>query len=105
MHEAVFSADNQGANGVKAVDIAKRLLDFGYHAPTINFPLVVHQALMIEPTETETLNTLDSFIAAMLQIDREACENPDILFSAPHNTPVSRLDEAEAGRRLDIKFE
>ena len=105
MHEAVFSADNQGINGVKAVDIAKRLLDFGYHAPTINFPLIVHQALMIEPTETETLDTLDAFIAVMLQIDREARENPQMLFDAPHNTPVARLDEATAARQLDICYQ
>lgn len=105
MHEVVFSADLQGKHGVKAVDIAKRLLDFGYHAPTINFPLIVHEALMIEPTETETLETLDSFIDAMLQIDSEARENPDILHDAPHETPVGRFNEAAAARTLDIKYE
>lgn len=104
MHEVVFSADRQGTNGIKAVDIAKRLLDFGFHAPTINFPLIIHEALMIEPTETETLETLDSFIEAMLQIDREAQENPEKLHQAPETTPVGRLNEAAAARNLDICF-
>jgi len=103
-HEVVFSADNQGAYGIKAVDIAKRLLDFGYHAPTINFPLVIHEALMIEPTETETLETLDAFSEKMLQIDAEAKDNPDLLHDAPHNTPVSRFNEAAAARTLDICY-
>ncbi|MBM3325915.1 MAG: glycine dehydrogenase subunit 2 [Calditrichaeota bacterium] len=101
-HEVVFSADNQGKYGVKAVDIAKRLLDFGFHAPTINFPLVIHEALMIEPTETETLAALDAFIEAMLQIDCEAKEHPELLHQAPTLTPVSRFDEAAAARVLDI---
>ncbi len=104
MHEVVFSADRQGAHGVKAVDIAKRLLDFGFHAPTINFPLIVHEALMIEPTETETLETLDRFIKTMVRIDREARENPDKLHQAPHNTPISRLNEAAAARQLDVRY-
>jgi len=104
MHEVVFSADNQSVNGLKVVDIAKRLLDFGVHAPTVAFPLIVHQALMIEPTETETLSSLDDFIDVMIQIDREAHENPEILKQAPQNTPVSRLDEAGAARKLDICY-
>ncbi|MBM3328514.1 MAG: glycine dehydrogenase subunit 2 [Calditrichaeota bacterium] len=101
-HEVVFSADNQMKSGLRAVDFAKRLLDFGFHAPTINFPLVIHEALMIEPTETETLTTLDAFVTAMLQIDREANGDPDILRNAPTTTPVSRFDEAAAARALDI---
>ncbi len=105
MHEVVFSADNQGEFGIKAVNIAKRLLDFGVHAPTINFPLIIHEALMIEPTETETLETLDKFCDIMLQIDQEARENPDLLFEAPHITPVSRLDEAAAAKKLDVVYE
>lgn len=104
MHEVVFSADNQGKHGIKAVDIAKRLLDFGIHAPTINFPLVIHEALMIEPTETETLETLENFVSIMRQIDREAKENPELLKSSPQNTPVSRLNEAAAARNLDIVY-
>lgn len=103
-HEVVFSADNQVARGIKAVDIAKRLLDFGMHAPTINFPLVIHEALMIEPTETVPLEMLDRFIDAMLQIDEESKTNPDMLHHAPHTTPVSRFNEAAAARELDISY-
>ncbi len=105
MHEVVFSSDWQGKNGIKAMDIAKRLLDFDIHAPTINFPLIIHEAMMIEPTETESLETLDRFIEVMHQIDREAKENPEILKNAPHNTPVSRFNEAAAARALDIVCE
>ncbi len=104
MHEVVFSADWQCKNGVKAVDIAKRLLDFGYHAPTVNFPLIVHEALMIEPTETVTKDMMDGFIDAMLQIAKEAQENPEILHEAPHTTPVTRFNEALAARKLDINY-
>jgi len=102
MHEVVFSSDWQGKNGIKAMDIAKRLLDFDIHAPTINFPLIIHEAMMIEPTETESLETLDRFIEVMRQIDREAMETPEVLKNAPHNTPVSRFNEAAAARALDI---
>jgi glycine cleavage system P protein (glycine dehydrogenase) subunit 2 len=104
LHECVFSADRQLKNGVRALDIAKRLLDFGYHAPTIYFPLIVHEAMMIEPTETETKETLDEFIAAMRQIAREAEENPEMLHEAPLNTPVRRLDEALAARKPNIRY-
>lgn len=104
MHEVVFSADNQGKFGIKAVDIAKRLLDFNIHAPTINFPLIVHEALMIEPTETETLDTLNHFCDVMLRIDEEARSNPEMLHNAPQSTPVSRFNEAAAARNLDIVF-
>ncbi|MDI6840381.1 MAG: aminomethyl-transferring glycine dehydrogenase subunit GcvPB [bacterium] len=104
MHEFVLSGDKQKALGIKTLDIAKRLLDYGFHPPTIYFPLIVHEALMIEPTETESIETLDSFIDAMIKIDKEARENPDILRSAPHNTPVRRLDEVKAARELDVKF-
>lgn len=103
-HEVVFSADNQVERGIKAVDIAKRLLDFGFHAPTINFPLVIHEALMIEPTETETIETLDSFADVMLQIDQESKDNPEMLHQAPITTPVSRFNEAAAARTLDICY-
>lgn len=102
MHEVVFSADNQCVNGVKGLDIAKRLLDFGFHAPTVYFPLIVHEALMMEPTETETLETLDRFIEAMRQIDKEAHENPEVLKNAPTKTPVRRLDEVLAAKMLDV---
>jgi glycine dehydrogenase subunit 2 len=89
---------------VKTLDIAKRLLDFGFHAPTIYFPLIVHEALMIEPTETESRETLDSFIAAMKVIAQEAESDPDKVKAAPHNTPVSRLDEARAARDMNIRY-
>ena len=87
------------------MDIAKRLLDFGFHPPTVYFPLVVSEALMIEPTETESKETLDAFIDAMKEIAREAEENPEILHTAPHNTPVRRLDEATAARKPNLRWE
>jgi len=104
MHEFVASAKKYRQRGVKAFDIAKRLLDFGFHAPTIYFPLIVEDALMIEPTETESLETLDAFVDAMIQIDREIANNPEVVTSAPHETPVSRVDEATAARRPDLKW-
>ncbi|HEX9916127.1 MAG TPA: aminomethyl-transferring glycine dehydrogenase subunit GcvPB, partial [candidate division Zixibacteria bacterium] len=100
-HEFVFSGKNQKAKGVKTLDIAKRILDFGMHAPTVYFPLIVSEALMIEPTETESKESLDGFISVMRQIAREVEENPEIVKSAPHNTPVSRLDEVKAARDLN----
>ena len=96
MHEVVFTAKKQKASGIRALDIAKRLIDLGYHPPTIYFPLVVHEALMIEPTETETPETLDRFCKAMLQIAREAEENPELLKAAPVTQVVKRLDEVNA---------
>jgi glycine dehydrogenase subunit 2 len=104
MHEAVFSADWQRTRGASGLEIAKRLLDYGFHAPTMYFPLIVHEALMIEPTESETRETLDAFIEAMREIDREIGENPELVRSAPHTTPVSRLDEARAARQPDLKW-
>ncbi|MDK9701026.1 MAG: aminomethyl-transferring glycine dehydrogenase subunit GcvPB [bacterium] len=104
MHEVVFSGDNQKAFGIKTLDIAKRLLDFGVHAPTVYFPLIVHEAIMIEPTETESMQTLDRFVDMMIQIAKEAETNPDILHGAPHTTPVGRLNEALAARNLDISY-
>ncbi|HHJ52167.1 MAG TPA: glycine dehydrogenase subunit 2 [Caldithrix abyssi] len=104
MHEFVLSAEEQKKRGAKALDIAKRLLDFGVHPPTIYFPLIVKEALMIEPTETESKEMLDAFIEAMKRIDREIDENPEQLLSAPHTTPVGRLDEAGAARNLDINY-
>ena len=104
MHEVVFSADWQKARGVSGLEIAKRLLDYGFHAPTMYFPLIVHEALMIEPTESETRETLDSFIQALKAIDREITENPDLVRQAPHTTPVARLDEARAARQPDLRW-
>lgn len=98
MHECVFSDRLQSAYGVKAPQIAKRLLDYGFHPPTISFPLIVPGALMIEPTESETLDTLDSFIEAMKAIANEAQENPKLLMEAPHTMPVFKVDEVRANR-------
>ena len=105
MHEVVFSGKQQKAKGVSTLDIAKRLIDYGFHPPTIYFPLVVEEALMIEPTETESKKTLDAFIEAMREIAREADENPEILHTAPHNTPVRRLDEVSAARKPNLRWE
>jgi glycine dehydrogenase subunit 2 len=104
MHEFVLSARNLRPHGVRALDVAKRLIDHGYHPPTIYFPLVVEEALMIEPTETESKETLDAFVEAMLRIAEEARENPDVLHEAPHVTPVRRLDEVTAARRPNIRY-
>ena len=104
MHEAVFSADWQKARGVSGLEIAKRLLDYGFHAPTMYFPLIVHEALMIEPTESETRQTLDLFIEALKQIDAEITSDPEMVRQAPHSTPVARLDEALAARQPDLRW-
>jgi glycine dehydrogenase subunit 2 len=104
MHEVVFSDKRQAARGVHTMDIAKRLLDYGLHPPTVYFPLIVEGALMIEPTETESKATLDEFIGAMIGIAGEAEVNPDVLHSAPHNTPVRRLDSARAARQPDLRW-
>jgi glycine dehydrogenase subunit 2 len=104
MHEFVLSGRRQRALGVRTLDIAKRLIDFGFHPPTVYFPLVVEEAIMIEPTETESKETLDSFADALLEIAREAKENPEIVKSAPHNTVVGRLDEAAAARNPRLRW-
>ena len=105
MHECIFTDRHQHKYGVSTLDIAKRLLDYGFHPPTIYFPLVVSGALMIEPTETETPETLDAFVEAMLAIAQEAKENPDIVKTAPHSTPVKRLDEARAARKPILRWD
>ncbi|MCT4618114.1 MAG: aminomethyl-transferring glycine dehydrogenase subunit GcvPB [Marinisporobacter sp.] len=104
-HEFVLGGLGKELSVVSTLDIAKRLLDYGYHPPTIYFPLIVHEALMIEPTETESLETMDAFIETMIKISKEAEENPQILKSAPHHTPVKRIDEARAARQLIVKWE
>ena len=104
MHEFVVSGDRQRARGVRAMDIAKRLLDYGFHAPTTYFPLIVREALMIEPTETETKETLDAFADALIKIDQETKTDPEIVLKAPHTTPVKRLDDALAARQINICF-
>jgi glycine dehydrogenase subunit 2 len=106
MHEFVLSADKQKEEtGITAKDIDKALIDRGIHPPTTYFPLIVHEALMIEPTETENLDTLDNFVKAMLDIDREAHENPDMIKSSPHSTPVGRPDETKAARDPFLKWQ
>ena len=105
MHECVFTANRQvRQSGVHTSDIAKRLLDYGYHPPTIYFPLIVPEAIMIEPNETESRETLDAFCDAMIEIAREAKENPDLVRSAPLTTPVGRMDEVKAAREPDVCF-
>jgi len=102
MHECVFSAARQAQNGVRALDIAKYLIDKGYHPPTIYFPLIVKEALMIEPAETESKETIDTFIEAMIEIAHLAEENPSAVTRAPLNMPVKRLDEVRAARQPDL---
>jgi len=105
LHEFVASGIKQKNKGVKALDIAKALLDYGFHAPTIYFPSIIPEAIMIEPTESETKQTLDCFIAAMLEIDKLIDVNPEIVINAPVSTPVKRLDETKANRELDLRWE
>jgi glycine dehydrogenase subunit 2 len=104
MHEVVFSDKRQGAKGVKTGEIAKRLIDYGFHPYTVSFPMIVHGALMIEPTESESLEELDLFIAAMRSIAREVEETPEIVKSAPHSTRVSKLDEVQAARKPILRW-
>ena len=104
MHEVVLSGSRQKASGVKTLDIAKRLIDYGFHPPTIYFPLIVDEALMIEPTESESKETLDAFCDAMLAIAREAEETPDIVREAPTRAPLRRLDEATAARKPVLRW-
>ena len=103
-HEFVLSGVKQKEKGVKTLDIAKRLLDYGLHAPTIYFPLIVSEALMIEPTESESKESLDEFIEAMININKEIQENPEAVKSAPRNTPVARLDEVKAAKDLNVRW-
>jgi glycine dehydrogenase subunit 2 len=105
MHEFVLSARSlKRDQGISALDVAKRLMDFGFHPPTVYFPLVVPEALMIEPTETEAKETLDAFAAAMLEIVREAGEDPGVIHTSPHGRPVGRLDEVRAARQPIVRY-
>lgn len=105
MHECVLAGTRQKRrDGVTTRDMAKRILDYGFHAPTIYFPLIVEEAIMIEPTETESKRTLDEFVEAMLAIDRESQEHPELVRTAPHTTPVRRLDEVRAARQPDLRW-
>ena len=104
MHEVVFSDKRQAAKGVKTGDIAKRLIDYGFHPYTVSFPLIVPGALMIEPTESESVEELDLFIAAMRSIAKEVEETPELVKTAPHSTRVSRLDEVTAARKPMLRW-
>jgi glycine dehydrogenase subunit 2 len=105
MHEFVLSARSlKRQHGVSALDVAKRLMDYGFHPPTIYFPLVVPEALMVEPTETEAKETLDAFADAMHSIAREATETPEVVRDAPHGRPVRRLDEVLAAKQPVVKY-
>ncbi len=104
MHECVLSGTRQKEKGVKVTDIAKRLLDLGFHAPTTYFPLIVKEALMIEPPETESKESVDSLIEALIQIAKEVDEDPEMLHEAPVNTPVRRMDEVKANRELNLNY-
>jgi glycine dehydrogenase subunit 2 len=104
MHECVLSDRKLADTGVTTLDVAKRLIDYGYHPPTIYFPLIVHGALMIEPTESESLEGLDRFVEALLAIEREAHEDPDLVRTAPHRTRHSRLDETRAARKPTLRW-
>lgn len=104
MHEFVLSGSKQKEKGIATADVAKRILDFGFHAPTVYFPLIVREAIMIEPTETESKQTLDRFAKCMIDIAKEVENNPEMVKNAPHTTPVSRLDEVRAIRQPDIRY-
>jgi glycine dehydrogenase subunit 2 len=105
MHECVISDRGLADTGVTTIDVAKRLIDYGYHPPTIYFPLVVHGALMIEPTESETPEELDRFAAALMAIEEEARSDPELVRSAPHRTRHARLDETRAARRPVLRWQ
>jgi glycine dehydrogenase subunit 2 len=104
MHEFVSTAKPLRTHGVRAMDVAKRIIDLGFHPSTVYFPLVVEEAMMVEPTETETKETLDAFAEAMLQVAEEAKSHPALLHEAPATTPVRRLDEAKAARHLRLTW-
>jgi glycine cleavage system P protein (glycine dehydrogenase) subunit 2 len=104
MHECVFSDSRQAARGVRTGDIAKRLIDYGFHPYTVSFPLIVHGAMMIEPTETESKRELDLFIESMISIAKEVEEDPELVLKAPHNTRTSRVDEVAAARKPVLRW-
>ncbi|MCM0648019.1 aminomethyl-transferring glycine dehydrogenase subunit GcvPB [Clostridium swellfunianum] len=103
-HEFVLAGLKDYGAGISTLDVAKRIIDYGYHPPTIYFPLIVDSAIMVEPTETESLETLDAFVDAMINIAKEAVENPELLKKAPHNTPVRRVDDVRAARTPVLRY-
>jgi glycine dehydrogenase subunit 2 len=104
MHECVFSDDRQAKLGIRTGDIAKRLIDYGFHPYTVSFPLIVRGALMIEPTETESKDELDLFVDAMISIAKEVEETPQLVHDAPHSTRTSRVDEVGAARKPIVRW-
>ncbi|MBU1144962.1 MAG: aminomethyl-transferring glycine dehydrogenase subunit GcvPB [Firmicutes bacterium] len=104
MHECVFDGLKDQSTGVRTLDVAKRLLDYNFHAPTIYFPLLFHQSIMIEPTETESKQTMDEFINVMKKIAKEAKDDPDLVKKAPHNTPIKRIDEVFAAKKMILTY-
>jgi len=105
MHEFVITpTDEMLAKGVRTLHIAKRLIDYGFHPPTIYFPLVVKEAMMVEPTETESKATLDRFCETMEKIAREALATPELVINAPHSAPVGKVDETRAAKDMDLRF-
>ena len=105
MHECVLEGRIAGAEGVHALDISKRMIDYGIHPPTNYFPLIVPEALMVEPTETESKRTLDAFVEIVRNIIQEARTQPELLREAPHSAPVGRLDEVQAARQLILRWQ
>ena len=103
-HEFVFNGLADKSTGITTMDVAKRLLDYGYHAPTIYFPLLFHEAMMIEPTESESKVTIDGFIEVMRKIAEEAKNEPELLKSAPHNTPIGRVDDVLAAKHPVVTY-
>lgn len=103
-HEFVFNGLKDKSTGVTTMDVAKRLLDYGFHAPTIYFPLLFHEAMMIEPTETESKETIDEFINIMRIIAQEAKDNPELVKTAPHNTPIGRVDDVLAAKQPVLRY-
>ncbi|MEW8956136.1 aminomethyl-transferring glycine dehydrogenase subunit GcvPB [Clostridium sp.] len=103
-HEVIFAGLKDNPNKISTLDVAKRLIDYGVHPPTVYFPLIVEEALMVEPTETESLETIDNFIEVMKKIAEEAKENPELLHDAPYNSPVRRLDQVKAARNPVLKW-
>ena len=103
-HEFVFNGLADKSTGITTMDVAKRLLDYGYHAPTIYFPLLFHESLMIEPTENESKETIDGFIKVLRKIAEEAKTEPELLKSAPHNTPIGRVDDVLAAKHPIVTY-
>ena len=105
MHELLITGKNQRRKGIKTLDLAKRLLDRGYYAPTVYFPITVEEAMLIEPTESESKQTIDAFCDAMLALIQETNDVPELVLNAPVRTPVSRVDEAQAARHPILRWE